>query len=139
MPKPTLFVSLNGPLLIPSSTPNDYLGCGVAEYARPFLTWAKQQFRVQVLTDENLRHVHYLAEHLDLPANTMTPRGFEVSKIEAMHPDDDFYWVDSELIPSEIAWLGQHQILHRLLTVDPTVGVTPKLRDSLESLVRTNR
>jgi hypothetical protein len=139
MPKPILYVSLRGPLVIPSSDAHPYLGGGIADYAKAFLGWAQDKFQVQVLTDENLRHVHVLAEHCGLKGDAIHPRGFELSKTEAMHPHDDFYWLDSELIPSEIAWLAKSNNYDRFVAVDPNVGVTMSHRDVLESLIKTSK
>lgn len=139
MSRPTLYIGLHGPLLVPAAKPNEYLGAGIADYAKPFLTWAKDRFDIQVLTDENLRHVHHLTEHLGLPADKINPRGFETSKVEVMQPGTDFYWVDAALIPGELSWLTEHGHYDRFLAVDPTVGVTPRHKDVLEGLTRNRR
>jgi hypothetical protein len=139
MRKPTLYVALEGPLLVPSNRPHEYLGAGVADYAKNFLNWAKDRFQVQVFTDKSPRHVFVLADHLGLPGDAIAPRGYEAAKTDVMQPTDDFYWVDSELIPSEIAWLAKHNNYTRFLSVDPTVGVTPRHKDALEGLTRNSR
>ena len=137
--KPTLYVGLHGPLLVPSATPHEYLGAGIADYARPFLAWAKDRFDVQVLTDRSPRGVYLLTDELGLPQDEVRPRGFEASKTEVMRPGDDFYWVDAALIPSEVGWLAQHDQVHRFLAVDPEVGVTPRHRESLAPALRGRR
>jgi hypothetical protein len=137
MNKPTLYVALKGPLLVPSQHPNEFLGAGIADYAKAFLTWASGKFDVQVLTDENPRHVFFLADHLGLHTESLRPRGYELAKTELMHPNTEFYWVDSELIPSEVAWLARHGHVDRFLSVDPTVGVIPRHREALEGLTRS--
>jgi hypothetical protein len=134
MNKPTLYVALQGPLLIPSDKPHPYLEAGIAEYAKSFLSWAKEHFGVQVLTDDSLRKVHTLTEHLSLPPDAALPRGFDFNKTDVMDPASNFYWVDSALIPSEISWLYEHKLQDRLLTVDPAVGVTPEHRRILTHL-----
>jgi hypothetical protein len=134
--KPTLYVGLHGPLLVPSAAPHEYLGAGIAEYARPFLAWAKDRFDVQVLTDRSPRGVFLLADELGLPQEQVRPRGFDASKTEVMQPGEDFFWVDAELIPSEVTWLAQHGQVHRFLGVDPNVGVTPRHRELLARALR---
>jgi len=140
MSKPTLFIGLHGPILLPNIQPRDAYGQGrVAEYAKSFLHWAKDRFHVQLLTDEHLGAAHEIVNRLSLPTEQVVPRGFEVSKTEAMHPHESFYWIDSDLIPSEITWLHKNDNVERFLCADPEVGVTPQHKEILENLLRSDK
>lgn len=134
--KPTLFIGLEGPILIPSAHPDSALGLGIASYAKPFLHWAVQHFNVRWLTDRSPRDAIYVANLLSLPDERIAVAGFGDLKTEALQPRENFYWVDSELIPGEVSWLAQHGLSHRLLQADPVRGVTPELKDKLEALIR---
>lgn len=139
MSKPKLYLAVSGPLLIPSQSPDPYLGTGIAEYARPFLAWAHERFDVHLLTDDHPRHVHYLTQKLGFPGDALPPHTFDLNKADVINPHDDFYWVDSELIPGEVAWLAKHGHYDRFLSVDPTVGITHEHKKKLEGLTRTSR
>jgi hypothetical protein len=140
--KPKLFIGLDGPMLVPSSTSrerDEYLGAAVAPYAKPFLHWATQHFDVRWLSDRGAGPAAYLAKLLSLPADKVHIAGFGDSKIEALSPHKDFYWVDSELIPHEVSWLAQHGHVDRLISVDPREGVSTDAKKALEARVAKHR
>ena len=132
--KPKLFLALDGPVLIPSSLHDRdaYLGASVAPYAKAFLHWASQHFDVRWLSDRGAAPAAYVANLLSLPADKIRIAGYLDSKVEAISPHHDFYWVDSELIPHEVSWLAQHGHVDRLITVDPSVGVSTDVKKALE-------
>ena len=137
--KPILYVGLDGPLLIPHTHPDVFLKMGIAEYAKPFLHWAKDHFDVRYLTDRSPGEAFRLSSLLALPEDAIPVHGFEVSKTEVLEPRHDFYWIDSELIPKEVAWLAEHGHVNRFLPVDPMVGVRPEHKAALEQLTNKKR
>jgi hypothetical protein len=76
---------------------------------------------------------------LSLPADKIRIAGYADSKIEALAPHKNFYWVDSELIPHEVSWLAQHGHVGRLISVDPMVGVSTDVKEALLARVAKNR
>lgn len=137
--KPALYIGLDGPLLVPSQTPDPLLGLGLASYAKPFMHWAVSNFRVRWLTDRGPRAAFYVAALLGLPDDKIPVAGFESLKPEAFKSNESFYWVDSELIPGEVTWLTQHGHLERFFQVDAQKGVTPELKQALELARRNER
>ena len=138
MSQPKLYVELNGPILIPHEHPDPVLQAGIADYAKSFMHWATQHFDVHWLTDRSPGDAFYVANKLALPSDKVSVRGFEVSKVEALHPNENFYWVDSELIPDEVAWLAKHEHFNRFVSVDPLKGVTPEHKKMLEDLLKVH-
>lgn len=136
MSKPTLYVGLDGPLLVPAKHQDTFLKAGIAEYAKPFLHWATNRFDVRYLTDRSPGEAFHLSSLLSLPDDAIPVHGFEVSKTEVIKPGHDFYWLDAELIPKEVAWLAEHGHLNRFLAVDPMVGVRPEHKAALELLTK---
>ena len=140
--KPKLFIGLDGPVLVPSTNTHDrdeYLGAAVAPYAKAFLHWATQHFDVRWLSDRGAGPAVYTASLLSLPPDKVHVAGFVDSKVEALAPHKDFYWVDSELIPHEVSWLAQHGHVDRLLTVDPVTGVSTDTKKALEMRLSNHR
>jgi len=140
--KPKLFIGLDGPVLIPATSSHDrdeYLGAAVAPYAKSFLHWAAQHFDVRWLSDRGAGPAVYVANLLSLPADKVHIAGFVDSKVEALAPHKDFYWVESELIPHEVSWLAQHGHVDRLITVDPLTGVSTDAKEALEARVAHHR
>jgi hypothetical protein len=138
--KPTLYVSLDGPILTdPVKNVDPYLGASISDYAKPFLTWASDQFNVRLVTDRSPREAFYLLDKLALKPGALPVRGFEVSKTECIKPDENFFWVDSDLIPQEVNWLSEHRKVNRFVPVDPQKGVTPEHKLMLDQLLRKNR
>ena len=131
MTMPKLYIELSGPILIPSD--GDMV---VAPYAKPFMHWATQHFNVQWLTDHSPRDAFNVAKHLALPADKVPVRGFDVTKTEVLQPHENFYWIDSELIPDEVAWLAKHGHFDRFISVDPLKGITSEHKDKLEALLK---
>jgi hypothetical protein len=137
MSKPILYVGLHGPILVPSLDHQDvFLQKRITEYAKPFLHWAKDHFEVRWLSETGARDAVYTARRLSLPEDAISIASFEDSKHEALHPRENFYWLDSELIPAEVSWLREHQHEHRFIPVDPHVGVTVQHKQILEAKVR---
>jgi hypothetical protein len=134
--KPTLFVALEGPVLTSHGHISSTLGQPVAPYAKEFLGWAKNHFNVCLLTDSALRDALRVANHLGLSEDSFSVKGYLDSKVEAVGTHNDFYWLDSNLIPDEINWLAQHGKADRFMPVVPTHGVTPEHRKHLESTLK---
>ena len=138
MTKPTLYIGLDGPVLVPSEHPDIFLKMGLGSYAKPFMHWAKGHFDVRYLTDRSPGEAFHASSLMALPEDAVPVHGFEVSKTEVLehqsHPD--FYWLDAELIPKEVAWLAEHGHVNRFLSVDPMVGVQPEHKAVLEKLIR---
>lgn len=133
MKKPILYVGLDGPILIPSLDHQDaFLQRGISSYAKPFMHWAKEHFDVHWLAETGPRDAFYTSRRLSLPDDAVSPASFQLSKIEALDPQADFYWIDGPLLPSELAWLQQHQREDRFIHVDPSIGVTPAHKDVLQ-------
>jgi hypothetical protein len=134
--KPVLFLGLDGPVLIPPHNSHDrdeYLGAAVAPYAKAFLHWATQHFDVRWLSDRGVGPAVYVSSLLSLPSDKVHVAGFIDSKVEAIEPHKNFYWVDTDLIPHEISWLAQHGHGEKhLIPVDPMTGVTPDTKQMLE-------
>jgi hypothetical protein len=135
--KPILYVGLDGPILIPSLDHQDvFLQRGVADYAKPFMHWAKEHFDVRWLAESGPRDAFYTARRLSLPDDAVAPASFELSKTEAINPKENFYWIDGALIPEEVAWLRHHGHEARFVHVDPHVGVTPAHKELLSQKLR---
>lgn len=140
--KPKLFLGLDGPILVPASNPQDrdeYLGAAIAPYAKSFLHWATQHFDVRWLSDRGAGPAVYAASLLSLPPDRVRVAGFAESKVEALSPHPNFYWVDSELIPHEVSWLAQHGHVDRLISVDPLRGVSTDTKQALEARMAKHR
>jgi hypothetical protein len=140
--KPHLFLGLDGPVLIPATNAHErdeYLGAAVAPYAKSFIHWALQHFNVHWLSDRGPGPAVYAAKMLSLPDDGVHVAGYVDSKIEAISPHKDFYWVDSELIPHEVSWLAQHGHVDRLITVDPLTGVSTDAKQALEARIAHHR
>lgn len=135
-PKPTLFVALEGPVLTSHGHVDSTVGQPVAPYAKEFLGWAKNHFNVCLLTDRALRDALRVADHLGVPSDSFSVKGYLDSKVEAVGHHHDFYWLDSDLIPDEINWLAQHGKSDRFMPVVPTQGVTPAHKKHLESTLK---
>lgn len=135
--KPKLFIGIDGPVVVPSHTPERFLHGEVVPYAKPFVNWALSHFDVRWLTDRSPRDAFYLNDHLALPEDSVPVHLFDVSKVEVIEPHgDNFYWIDGELIPHEVTWLAQHGHDKRFLQVDSMKGITPELKEKLEGLLR---
>lgn len=136
--KPKLFISLDGPILVPPTDTmdrDDYLGAAIAPYSKAFVHWATKHFDVRWLSDKGLGPATYVATKLGLPQDAVRVSGFNDSKVEAVSKYKDFYWVDSELIPHEVSWLAQHGHVDRLISVDPLKGVSTDDKKALEAHV----
>lgn len=142
MKRPVLFLGLDGPVLVPATGTHDhddYLGAAIAPYAKPFLHWAAQHFDLRWLSDRGAAPAVYVASLLSLPADHVRIAGFTDSKVEALAPHKDFYWVDSELIPHEVSWLAQHGTTDRFFSVDPATGVSVATKKALEARIAEHR
>ena len=134
--KPILYVSLHGPVLVPSLDNQDvFLRKKISDYAKPFMHWAKEHFMVRWLSDTGPREAFYTARRLALPEDAVAVASYEDSKAEAINPRENFYWIDGALIPSEAAWLREHRHEGRFIQVDPLVGVTTQHKDLLQQKI----
>lgn len=140
--KPKLFIGLDGPVLVPATSAHErdeFLGAAVAPFAKSFLHWATQYFDVRWLSERGIGPATYVSSLLSLPSDKIRVAGYVDSKIEALSPHKDFYWVDSELIPHEVSWLAQHGHVDRLISVDPVIGVSTDVKKALEARVAPKR
>lgn len=136
MAKPTLFLAIDGPVVIPSGMPVDAVIRGeLAPYAKPFVHWAKDNFKLVWLTDRPPGEALYIAGKLGLSGDAVTYGGFEVSKVEKIINDHNFFWVDSDLIPGEVSWLCKNGHTNRFVSVNPHKGVTEEHKRVLEHLL----
>lgn len=131
MKKPTLYVGLDGPLLVPHHDYDPLLEAKIVPYAKPFMHWATQHYNCVFLTDREPGHVKYLLSQLGLPKDAVPLKGFGDSKARSLRKDENFYWVDSELIPHEVSWLAEHSNTHRFVPVNSLTGVTPEHKTAL--------
>ena len=139
--KPILFLGLDGPVLVPATNSHErdeYLGAAVAPYAKAFLHWATQHFDVRWLSDRGGPSAVYTSRLLSLPDDAVRVAGYGDSKIDAVSPHKNFYWVDSELIPHEVSWLAQHGHVDRLFSVDPHTGVSTDVKHALETKLKSH-
>jgi len=128
----TLVIAVDGPILVLSGEVDPHLHVAVAKYASGFLMWATEHFDVVLLSDRPFRDTQYLLSKLGLPVGRFAVRSFVDSKTEALNATTRPYWVDGDLIPSEVAWIAQHGWLDRFFQVDPVKGVTPELKARIE-------
>lgn len=134
--KPKLYIGLEGVVLVHGRNPDPFLGYEIVPFAKSFLHWATQHFDVCWLTDLGARHAFYVNDQLGLRPSAVPVCGFNDSKVEQLDPSDDFYWIEDDLIPSEVAWLAQHGLANRLIQVDTVKGITPENKAKLEGLLR---
>lgn len=136
--KPTLYLALDGPVLVPDAHPEAALGTTkIVEYAAPFVHWAKDHFNVVWLTERSPGEAFYVAHKLGLPRDAVPVAGFTDSKVDAIRAHEPFVWMDAELTPTELQWLGQHQLHTQFVQVDPLKGVTPDHKLLIEKLIPT--
>jgi hypothetical protein len=137
--KPVLFIEADGPLLIPTKLdePSILPDAVVAPYAKTFLHWAKEHFDVRCLTDRHPVDMVRVLDKLSLPGDAVSVVPYGDSKIPlvALHKNQ-FYWVDSQLIPSEVSWLAEHGPSARWFFFDPRSGVRPEHKQLLEQKIR---
>lgn len=139
MTKPTLYLELDGPVIIPDEHGDPILNGKLAPYAKPFLHWASHNFHVQLLTENDVARAIQAFRLAGLPHDAMPIRGYDGAKTDFMDPTKHFYWVDSILTPNEVAWLTQHNLHHRCITVDPEVGLEESHKKHLESTLHEHR
>lgn len=134
MAKPTLYVELDGPLVVPAAEHADpFLNGALAPYAKPFMRWASQHFDLVCMTDRDmLRARHALRE---LGMESIPVLGYDNAKIHHIDPKSNFHWVDSALVPSELNWIAEHRVEHRVQTVHPEEGVTEDVKSHLEKVL----
>lgn len=128
MAKPRLYIALEGPLALPDGK--------ISDYARPFLHWAKQHFDVTLVTDGTTRQALQVLAQIgeQLPIRT-----FVDTKASLLKPQEDYFWVDAELIPSEVSFLAQHGHHNRFFQTDANKGVTVDLKNRIEARLRTRK
>jgi len=135
--KPTLYIGLDGPILIPSLDNLDvFLQRGIADYAKSFMHWAKEHFVIHWLSEGGHREAFYTARRLALPEDAVSSSSFRTAKTDAINPRESFYWIDGPLLPAEVEWLKRHGHESRYIRVDPAVGLTPAHKDLLSQKLR---
>lgn len=138
MAKPTLYLELDGPVIIPDAEGDPLLDGSLASYAKSFLHWATQHFNVQAMTESDLNRAFHAFRLAGLPADKIPVRGYDTAKTDMFSPKEDFYWVDSILTPNEVSWLQHHGLAHRCITVDPEIGLTEDHKKHLEKLLHAH-
>lgn len=135
--KPTMYLGIDGPILVPQDMSNSVLGdVKIADYAKPFVHWAKEHFNVVWLTDRFPHEAFIVARKLGLKGDDIPVMGYQSNKTDGIVPDSHFVWVDAELIPGEVQWLGQHKIHEKFFQVDPSVGVTEEHKKAIGKLLK---
>jgi hypothetical protein len=130
--RPTLFVGLDGPVLLPSKRPDALLEAAIAPYAKSFLFWATRRFRVLWLTTRPPSHAFHVAGALGLPGDAIAYAGFKCSRIEAVARAVRCGWVDGALAPQEAAWVQSQETV--LYLAAPS-GVTQHHKAVLERIL----
>jgi hypothetical protein len=133
-PKPTLYIGLDGPVLIPSGDIDPFLKAAIAIYAKPFMHWAVGHFNVRWLSRRSSREAFYVAGHLGLPEDAIPVAGFRLIRCEAIPGGENLFWIDGPLTAAETSWLWARRSA-RFFGVDPLIGVTPTHKRALENLI----
>ena len=108
----------------------------VAPYAKPFMQWAVRNFNVRWLTDRSPHEAFTLARVLDIPPDAVPYASWGMNKTDAIHPKENFFWIDNEVMPNEHAWVQEHRNGHRLLGSDPNTGISKTHIAILKSQLR---
>ena len=136
--KPIMYLGIDGPILVPHDDSDTVLeGVRVADYAKSFVHWAADNFHVVWLTDRPAHEAFIVADKLGLPKDKIPVLGFADNKTDGMPLKQPFVWVDGELIPGEMQWLGQHRKHDQFVQVDPLKGVTEEHKKALEKMLHT--
>ena len=132
--KPTLYIELDGPLVIPAAEDADpVLNGAIVPYGRSFMHWANDRYKVVCLTDRDLSRAHRALQLMDLDKKSIPVHGYTNTKTSLIDPKSNFYWIDSILTPNEISWIGEHDVAHRVQTVHPETGITEEHKKLLEN------
>jgi len=129
--KPTLYINPDGTLLVDGPHPDHFLEASIASNARQFMTWATTHFDVRWLTERPAAHTFHLAERLGLPGHEVPYASFSDAKSSAIQPNSRFFWIDTRLTPTDVAWLTQHGVADRFMSVMNPAGITDEHQDVL--------
>ena len=136
--KPTLYLGLDGPVLVPHDHNDTVLpGVKVVDYAEAFINWAAEHFKVVFLTDRFAHEAFAVSNKIGLPKDKVSVMGFDHNRTDRLPTDKHFAWVDGELLPGEVRWLGEHNLHDRFIQVDSSEGVTEEHKKSLEKLLQS--
>jgi uncharacterized protein with von Willebrand factor type A (vWA) domain len=120
-----LFLDIDG-VLLGKARPSD-TEVVLAKYAKEFLEYSLQHYQCFWLTT----HCHdgdstpvinllkrYAPDNIIILAKDISPVSWKTLKTEVIDINSDFYWVDDQLLWSEIQWLKKNNVLDRWLQVD---------------------
>ena len=99
----------------------------LAKYAEEFLEYSLQHYQCFWLTThchngDNTHIVNllkrYAGETIIKMVKDIRPVSWKTFKTEAIDINSDFYWIDDQLLWSEIQWMKKNNILHRWVQID---------------------
>lgn len=114
----------------------DQMEVVLARHAKEFLEYCVQNFECYWLTThcqdgDATKAVRWLKPNVDAEvmklANAIKPTSWKTLKTEAINFSSDFYWIDDELLWSEVELLKKNNVLSRWIRVN-----TYKYPDDLE-------
>ncbi len=120
-----LFLDVDG-VLLGKARPSD-TEIVLAKYAEEFLEYSLQHYRCFWLTthchDGDSTHIvnllkRYAGETIIKMVKDISPVSWKTLKTEAIDISSDFYWIDDQLLWSEIQWLKKNNALDRWIQVD---------------------
>lgn len=99
----------------------------LAKYAKEFLEYSLQNYQCIWLTthchDGKIDHIikllkRYADETIIRMVKDISPVSWKTLKTEAIDSSSNFYWIDDQLLWSEIQWLKENYALDRWIQVD---------------------
>jgi hypothetical protein len=120
-----LFLDVDG-VLLGKARPGD-AEIILAKHAEEFLEFSLQYFRCFWLTThcrdgDSTAVVNLLKRYASASIARMikdiSPTSWQTLKTEAINTASDFYWIDDQLLWSEIQWLRKNNALDRWIQVD---------------------
>jgi hypothetical protein len=126
MDRPTLYLDLDGVLLVRDASRHGY---SVANHAEEFLAWAVEQFDTRWLSSrcqngdrEEVRRAFRLAgvvpnSPIWIAIEKISALRWSVDKAQAIDLLANFWWLDDNPTPSSLDFLGQFGCLDRLIRI----------------------
>ena len=120
-----LFLDIDG-VLLGKAGPGD-TEIILAKYAAEFLKYSLENYRCFWLTthcrDGDSTHVinllkRYAHDNVIKLARDIIPVFWKTLKTEVIDINSDFYWIDDQLLWSEIQWLDKNNALDRWIQID---------------------
>ncbi len=125
MNKKILYLDIDG-VLLGKRDPDD-AEIVLANYAKDFIKYCLKHYKCYWLTSHCSNGsekpvIHLLNAYADGPVmkliRQIKPSRWNVLKTEAIDFTSDFYWIDDQLIYSEIEALRKHHLLNRWIRID---------------------